>query len=82
MREGVIDGFRATLSVDDIVGGGELVQEVEAFEAEDELTAHEGLAEGGIEHEVIGIEQGAAVTSTAIHGGIGGESHTSYFLSP
>ena len=73
VREGTVPGFGATLCVDDVVGGRELVQEVEGFEAEDELAFREGLAEGGVDDEVVAIEGGSTVATTTKHLCIGGE---------
>ena len=44
MRQGAIVGFCATLGIDEIVGCGELVKEVEGFEAQDKLAFRKGLA--------------------------------------
>ena len=45
VRQGAVPGLGSALGIDDVLCGGKLVQEVESFEAEDELAAHEGLAE-------------------------------------
>ena len=81
VRQGTVPGFRPALGVDNILGGGKLMEEVKAFEAEDEFAVHERLAEGGIEYEVIGIQRSAAIATTAVHGGIGGESHAANLLA-
>ena len=56
VREGAVPGDGATLGIDGILDVGELVQEVEGFDAGDKLAFQERLAEGGVEHEVIGVE--------------------------
>ena len=67
VREGAVGGDGATLGVDIIVGGRKLVQEVEGLEAEDELAAEEWLAYGGVNDEIVAVEVGSAVATTAVH---------------
>lgn len=67
MRKGMIPGFRSALSIDNVLRGGKLVQEVEAFKAKDELALCEGLTEGGVEDEVVGVQRGATVAATTVH---------------
>ena len=57
VREGVVPGFGAALGVDSVLRVAELVQQVEDFDAGDELALEERLADGGVQHEVVGVER-------------------------
>ena len=67
VRKAPVGGDGAALGVDDVVGRRKLVKEVKGFEAQDELAFREGLAEGGIQDEVVAIEGGCTVATTTKH---------------
>ena len=71
VREGAVPGLGAALGVDGVLGVAELVEQVEGFDAGDELALEEGLADGGIQHEVVGVEFAAAVAATGVHVAVG-----------
>ena len=73
VREGAVPRLGAALGVDGILGGGKLVEDVEGFDAGDEFAFEKRLADGGIEHEVVGVEFAAAIASTAVHVAVGRE---------
>ena len=77
VRERPVPRDGASLRIDVIVDGRELVQEVEGFEAEDEFAFHERLTEGCVHDEVVAIEVGAAVAVAVEHGGVGCEGEAS-----
>lgn len=47
------------------------MEDVEGFDAGDELALEEGLADGGVEHEVVGVQLAASIAATRIHGAVG-----------
>ncbi len=67
VRQGAVPCLGAALSVDAVLRVAELVEEVEGFDAGDELALEEGLADGGVQHEVVGVEFAAAVAATGVH---------------
>ena len=69
--QGAIPRDGAALGIDGILGVGKVVQEVEGFDAGNELAFQEGLREGGVEHEVIGVEVAAAIATAAEHVAVG-----------
>ena len=71
VREGAVPCLGATLGVHGVLGVAELMQQVEGFDASDELALEEGLADGGVQHEVVGVEFCAAVAATRVHVAIG-----------
>ena len=71
VRQGAVPGLGAALGVHGILRVAELVQQVEGFNASDELAFEEGLADGGVQHEVVGVEVRAAVAATAVHVAVG-----------
>ena len=56
VRQGAVPCFGAALGVDGVLGVAELVQQVEGFDASDELALEERLTDGCIDHKVIGVE--------------------------
>ena len=71
VREGAVPCFGAALSVHAVLGVAELVEQVEGFDASDELALEERLADGGIQHEVVGVQFAAAIAATAVHIAVG-----------
>ena len=71
VREGAVPRFGAALGIDGVLGGGKLVEDVEGFDAGDELAFEERLADGGVQHEVIGVQFAAAIASTGVHVAVG-----------
>lgn len=71
VREGAVPCLGAALGVHGVLSGGKLVQEVEGFNAGDELALEEGLADGGVQHEVVGVQFAAAIAATAVHIAVG-----------
>ena len=71
VRQGAVPRFGAALGVDGVLGVAELVEQVEGFDAGDELALEERLADGGVQHEVVGVEVRAAVAATAVHVAVG-----------
>ena len=69
--QGAVPRFGAALGVHGVLGVAELVQKVEGFDAGDELALEERLADGGIQHKVVGVEVRAAVAATAVHVAVG-----------
>ena len=59
--------FGAALGVDGVLRVAELVEQVEGFYAGDELALEEGLADGGVQHEVVGVQLAAAIAATGHH---------------
>jgi hypothetical protein len=56
------------------------VEQVEGFDAGDELALEERLADGGVQHEVVGVQFAAAVAASAIYN-IMYRSRSIYFIS-
>ena len=73
VRKGAVPCFGAALGVDGVLGVAELVQQVEGFDASDELALEERLTDGGVQHEVVGVQFAAAVAATAVHVAVGRE---------
>ena len=73
VRQGAVPRFGAALGVDGVLGVAELVEQVEGFDAGDELALEERLADGGVQHEVVGVEFAAAIAATAVHVAVGGK---------
>ena len=71
VREGAVPCLGATLGVDSVLRVAELVEQVEGFDAGDELALEERLADGGIQHEVVGVQFAAAIAATAVHVAVG-----------
>ena len=71
VREGAVPRFGAALGVHGVLGVAELVEQVEGFDAGDELALEEGLADGGIQHEVVGVQFAAAIAATRVHVAVG-----------
>ena len=71
VREGAVPGFGAALSVHAVLGVAELVEQVEGFDASDELALEEGLADGGVQHEIVGVQFAAAIAATGVHIAVG-----------
>ena len=71
VRQGAVPRFGAALGVDAVLGVAELMQQVEGFDAGDEFAFEEGLADGGVEHEVVGVEFAAAIAATGVHVAVG-----------
>ena len=80
MRQGAIPCFGAALCVDGVLCVAELVQDVECFDAGDELALEERLADGGVQHEVVGVQFAAAIAASAIYN-IMYRSRSIYFTS-
>lgn len=81
--EGGLDGFGASLPVDDDGGGGELVEKVEGFEARRDAAScrvAEGIGEGarerGVPHEVVAVERCVAVASAREHLDVGSDGES------
>ena len=71
VRQGAVPGFGAALGVHGVLGGGKLMEQVEGFDAGNELALEEGLADGGVQHEVVGVEFAAAIAATGVHVAVG-----------
>lgn len=71
VRQGAVPRLGAALRVHGVLGVAELVELVEGFDAGDELALEERLADGGIQHEVVGIQFAAAVAATGVHIAVG-----------
>ena len=71
VRQGAVPGFGAALGIHGVLGGGKLVEQVEGFDAGDELALEERLADGGVQHEVVGVQFAAAVAATGVHIAVG-----------
>ena len=71
MRQGAVPRFGATLGVDGVLRVAELVEDVEGFDAGDEFAFEERLADGGVQHEVVGVQFPAAIAATRVHIAIG-----------
>ena len=71
MRQGAVPCFGTSLGVDGVLCIAELVEDVEGFDAGDELALEERLADGGVQHEVVGIEFPAAIAATRVHIAVG-----------
>ena len=71
VRQGAVPRFGAALGVHGVLGVAELVEQVEGFDAGDELALEERLADGGVQHEDVGVEFAAAVAATAVHIAVG-----------
>ena len=71
VRQGAVPGLGAALGVHGVLGGGKLMEQVEGFDAGDELALEEGLADGGVEHEVVGVQFAAAIAATRVHVAVG-----------
>ncbi len=71
VRQGAVPCLGATLGVHGVLGVAELVQQVEGFDAGDELALEERLADGGVQHEVVGVQFAAAIAATAVHVAVG-----------
>ena len=69
--EGAVPCFGAALGVHGVLGVAELMQQVEGFDAGDELALEEGLADGGVQHEVVGVQFAAAIAATGVHVAVG-----------
>jgi hypothetical protein len=80
--EGTVGGDGAALGVDEVVGRRELVEEVKAIEAEDELAYCYGLADGGVDDEVVAVEGGCAITATALHLSVSDKGESSELGAP
>ena len=59
--------LRASLCVHCILCRRQLVQQVEGLNANNELALEEGLADGGIQHEVVGVQLAAAIATAGVH---------------
>ena len=79
--KGAVPCLRSAQGIDFVLRAGKLPKEVEGFHAQDEFPFPEGLTEGGVEDEVVGIEVEAAITATAVHGGIGREGESAYLCA-
>ena len=55
VRQGAVPCFGAALGIDGVLCVAELVKDVEGFNAGDELALEERLADGGVQHEVVGV---------------------------
>lgn len=78
MWQGAVPSLRSALGVDLVLRRGELVQQVEGFEAGDKLALEKRLTDGGIEHEVVGVQFAAAITTARVHSAIGRQSGFKY----
>ena len=67
VRQGAVPCLGAVLGVHAVLRVAELVQQVEGFDTGDELAFEERLAEGGVQHEVVGVQFAAAVAATRVH---------------
>ena len=67
VREGAVPCLGAALGVHGVLRIAELVQQVEGFDAGDELALEEGLADGGVQHEIVGVQFAAAVAAAGVH---------------
>ena len=74
VRQGAVPCLGATLGVHGVLGVAELVQQVEGFNAGDKFALEEGLADGGVQHEVVGVQFAAAIAATAVHIAVGRQS--------
>ena len=73
MRQGAVPRLGTSLGVDGVLGVAELVQDVESFDASDELALEERLADGGVQQEVVGVEFATAIAATRVHVAVGRE---------
>ena len=71
VRQGAVPCLGAALGIDGVLRVAELVQQVEGFDAGDELALEEGLADGGVQHEVVVVEFAAAIAATGVHIAVG-----------
>ena len=69
--QSIAPSLGASLCVHGVLGGRQLVQQVECLDADDELALEEGLADGGIQHKVIGVQLTAAIAATGVHVAVG-----------
>ena len=78
MQEGVagcdvVPCLGATLGVDGTSNVREIAEEVEAVEHTDEVSVEETLGKSGIPNKLVGVHGMVGVTSTGVHGEVGGE---------
>ena len=78
MQEGVagcdvVPRLDATLGVDSTADVGEVAEEVEAVEHTDEVAVEETLRKAGVPNKLVGVHGMVGVTSTGVHGEVGGE---------
>lgn len=78
MRQGAVPSLRSALGVDLVLRRGELVQQVEGFEAGDKLALEERLTDGDVEHKVVGVQFAAAIASARVHRAVGRERGFKY----
>ena len=71
VRQGTVPGLGAALGVHGVLRVTELVEQVEGFDAGDEFALEEGLADGGVQHEVVGVQFAAAIAATGVHVAVG-----------
>ena len=71
VRQGAVPCLGATLGVHAVLRVAELVEQVEGFDAGDKFALEEGLADGGVQHEVVGVQFAAAIAATAVHIAVG-----------
>ena len=71
VRQGTVPCLGAALSVHGVLRVAELVEQVEGFDAGDELALKERLADGGVQNEVVGVEFAAAVAATGVYVAVG-----------
>ena len=82
-RQGVVDGFLSSLTIDDELGTGEFAEDIEAFEASNECATRlfaerieEGTRNGCIPYEFITVHGGVALTPTRVHLQVGSNAET------
>ena len=70
VREGTIPRFNASLGVDHVLCGVELVKEIKRLKPSNESVFQERLADRGIKQKVVRIQFGASIAATAVHCGV------------
>ena len=58
------------------------MEEVKAIETEDELAFCYGLADGGVDDEIVAVEGGCAITATAVHLSVSRKGESSELGAP
>ena len=71
VRQGAVPCLGTTLGVHGILRVAELVEQIEGFNAGDKFALEERLADGGVQHEIVGVQFAAAVAATGVHVAIG-----------
>ena len=69
----VVPRLGAALGVDGTADVGEIAEEVKAVEHTDEVAVEETLGEAGVPNKFVGVHGMVGVTSSGVHGEVGGE---------